>query len=260
MTNSQNFVGLFPAGGLAKRLGINSSKEVLQVLNENGDWQPVGQFLLDSYCAAGIKTVHVIFREEKQDIKSTIGDGKSFGLNINYVNLQCFWGTPYTLDEAWPLIQNDNIALGFPDIILKPKNTFQLLKTQLLESTADIVLGLFPTDRTEKSDMVEFDNEGNVSLLHIKPIQTNLTHTWVTAVWRPRFTHFMHEYLASQRQAFKNNPNRSEPYVGTVINAALKKDYVVQGLVIPSGQILDIGTPDDLLLATSVGFFGNTTN
>lgn len=255
MIDSQNFVGLFPAGGQAKRLGISSSKEVLPVLNESGAWQPVGQFLLDSFAAAGIETVHVILRKEKQDIPSTFGDGHALGLNINYLNLQRFWGTPYTLDQAWSLIQNQNIALGFPDIILKPKNSFHLLKARLLDSTVDIVLGLFPTDRTEKSDMVEFNDEGRVKHLHIKPNQTILTHTWVIAVWRPSFSRFMHKYLASQQQAFENDPNRKEPFVGTVINAALENDFSVHGVLIPHGQILDIGTPDDLSIATTPGFF-----
>lgn len=255
MTDDQNFVGLFPAGGLAKRLGISSSKEVIPVLNEFGSWQPVGQFLLESFAAANIETVHIILREEKQDIPSTFGDGHALGLKINYLNLQRFWGTPYTLDQAWPLIKNHNIALGFPDVILKPKNSFRLLKMRLLKSTADIVLGLFPTDRTEKSDMVDFNKEGQVKHLHIKPRQTDLTHTWVIAVWRPRFSQFMNEYLTSQQQKFETDPNLKEPFVGTVINAALKNSFSVDGVVIPDGQILDIGTLDDLSIATRPGFF-----
>lgn len=249
------FVGLFPAGGLAKRLGISSSKEVLPVLNEAGNYQPVGQFLLDSFSAADIKTVYIILREEKQDILTVFGNGEALDLNINYLNLKRFWGTPYTLDEAWPLVKNHNIALGFPDIILKPRNCFQAIKAQLLNSTADIVLGLFPTERPQKSDMVELDEHGLVKKLHIKPQHTSLTHTWVIAVWRPRFTRFMHDYLTMHQRAFEDEPNRKEPFVGSVINAALKSKFVVHGIPIPQGQILDIGTPDDLNLATTSGFF-----
>lgn len=255
MTDKQSFIGLFPAGGLAKRLGIGTSKEVLPVLNETQELQPVGQFLLDSFAAAEIQTVYIILRQKKHDIKTTFGNGYALGLNINYLNLKRFWGTPYTLDEAWPHIQHHNIALGFPDIILKPKNCFQLLKARLLGSTADIVLGLFPTDRTQKSDMVELDGKGRVKHLHIKPQHTDLTHTWVIAVWRPRFSHFMHDYLTSLQPAFETDPCCKEPFVGTVINAALASNFSVHGIPIPQGEILDVGTPDDLNFASTRGFF-----
>lgn len=258
MKNKQSFIGLFPAGGLAKRLKVSGSKEVLPVLNESNDFQPVGQFLLDAFSAADINSVYIILRREKRDINTTFGNGHALGLNINYLNLRRFWGTPYTLDEAWPHIQNHNIALGFPDIILKPRNCFKILKARLLNSSADIVLGLFPTNRTRKSDMVELDDKGLVKHLHIKPQHTSLTHTWVIAVWRPRFSRFLHEYLTSLQSAFEDDPQRKEPYVGTVINAALESNFSVHGIPIPQGQILDIGTPDDLNLAATSGFFAKS--
>ena len=124
-----------------------------------------------------------------------------------------------------------------------------------MASDSDIVLGLFPTEYPEKSDMVDYDASGTVRNLQIKPEKTSLHLTWTTAVWRPTFTEFMHNYLAAEEQYFRADPYRSEPYVGTVINAAIKQGLIVSSSSIENATMLDIGTPDSLTLARSGKFF-----
>ncbi|MCB1755226.1 MAG: hypothetical protein KDJ38_06875 [Gammaproteobacteria bacterium] len=257
MTTDRELIGLFPAGGLGKRLGasVDCSKEIIPVPDQSGRLKPVGAFLLEAYKQAGIDSVIVITRAAKQDIAERFGDGRTFGLQIRYLTLSRFWGTPFTLDEAWPLIRDKNVALGFPDIILQPLSTFATLQARFDQTDADVLLGLFRTDKPEKADMVEYAADGAVSRLHIKQNRSSLTHTWVTALWRPAFSAFMHDYLKAEQKKFQRDENRPEPFVGTVINAAIDCGLRVDSLVIDQGRILDIGTPEDLALARSGAFF-----
>ncbi len=65
------------------------------------------------------------------------------------------------------------------------------------DTSADIVLGLFPVDEPNKWDMVDISNQGRVKQVLIKPIKSNLRYNWIIAVWTPVFTHFMHKYLST---------------------------------------------------------------
>ncbi len=260
MDKTHSFIGLFPAGGQAKRLGdVGCSKEIVPVPDGDGTMQAVGSFLLRAYQKADIKEVYLIIRAGKWDIVSTFADGGQFDLSIAYLPLKKFWGTPFTLDQAWPFIKNHNVALGFPDIIMEPDTVFCDLKRALLSSTADIVLGLYRTDKPANSDMVEFAEDGRVIKLHIKPAVSALPYTWVTAVWRPSFTRFMHQRLQEEEAFFLKDKTRPEPYVGTLINSAINKGLSVTSLIIENGLMLDIGTPEQLQKARSGKLFAAQT-
>ena len=248
--NDLEIIGLFPAGGKATRLGVlPCSKEIIPLASASDNVQVVGDYLLNAYKAAGIKKVIIIIRSGKFDICKHYADGHAHQLNLSYQVLRYPWGTPFTLDQAYPYVKNNIIALGFPDIILKPSSVFTALKEKLLNGDDDIVLGLFSTDSPHKADMVHCDHLGRVKHLDIKPTHSKLTHTWVIAMWRPRFTEFLHHYMQDILPLFQSNPNTPEPFVGTVINAAIDNQYRVSAITFDDGYILDIGTPKDLRLA-----------
>jgi glucose-1-phosphate thymidylyltransferase len=256
MPKTTDYIGLFPAGGRASRLGkLACSKEILKVPNASGAALPVGQFLLQAYRSANIQKVYIILRDNKWDIASEFGNGSKLGLSIAYLPLQYPWGTPFTLDQAWPFIKDANVALGFPDIILQPSTAFIALQQQLESSDKDIVLGLFKTDSPHKADMVNTDDDGNVLALEIKPVNSCLSYTWVIAVWRPSFSLFMHQYLSALKPLFLSPNQPAEPYVGSVINAAINNNFKVGSVVIGQGRMLDIGTSDDLKKAQDGAFF-----
>ncbi len=247
MINDSSFVGLFAAGGQAKRLGnIQCSKEILPLPLTNNPKNVVGDYLLSAYAAADIRSVYIILRTGKWDIIECMGSGESRNIEIAYLILKDPWGTPFTLDQSWPYVKDKNIAMGFPDIILNAERPFVRLKDKLSNSHSDVVLGLFTVDNPQKFDMVQINDNGDVIQLDIKPQHTTLKFTWVIAVWRPSFTKFMHEYLQQLRPLFENDSGTTEPFVGTIINAALDNGLKVSSVIFNDGSILDIGTPDDL--------------
>lgn len=71
-------------------------------------------------------------------------------MNLGYLIVRLLFGVPYTLDQAYPFVQNALVALGFPDILFQPDDTFKRLLARLAASKADVVLGVVPFDQPQK--------------------------------------------------------------------------------------------------------------
>jgi glucose-1-phosphate thymidylyltransferase len=260
--NYQEVVGLLPAAGKATRLArLPCSKELYPIgfqnlANGRGlQSKPVCIYLLEKMRLAGISKAYIILRQGKWDIPGYLRDGSMFGLHLAYVMMNLPLGVPYTLDQAYPFLNNSAVALGFPDIIFKPDDAFVQLLARQARSNADIVLALFPAHQSHKADMVDVDADGRIIGIQIKPAQTHLLFAWVIAVWTPVFTQFMHEYLtriqdkSRQNNTDNNLPESRELFVGDVIQAAIDDNLYVEGIIFQDGTYLDIGTQDSLFKA-----------
>jgi glucose-1-phosphate thymidylyltransferase len=254
MTNSsleavkQEIVGLLPAGGQATRIApLPCSKELYPVgfrTVEGGHGlrpKVVCHYLLEKMRLAGITKAYIVLRKGKWDIPAYLGDGTMLDMHLAYLVMRLPFGAPYTLDQAYPFVQDAVVAFGFPDIVFRPDDAFVRLLGHQAITNADVVLGLFPTDQSQRMDMVELGDDGRVRQIVIKPSQTNLCYTWIIAVWTPIFTRFMHRYLATSQ-----DPEQREWFVGDVIQAAIHNDLRVEAVLFPGGTCLDIGTPDNL--------------
>lgn len=246
-------IGLMPAAGWASRLGpIPCSKEVYPVgfysINNGKDLRPkvVSHYLLENMRSADIRKAYIILRENKWDIPAYFGDGKLVDMHISYLMMDLPYGVPYTLDQAYPFVKDALVALGFPDIMFQPGNAYEDILDRQAETGSDIVLGLFPTDRPHKNDMVELDNNGRIRALDIKPQQTKLTYTWQIAVWTPVFSRYLHDYVSDRKENHDNLKHQKELYVGDIIQAAINDNMQIDYVLFKDGSCLDIGTPEDL--------------
>jgi len=53
------------------------------------------------------------------------------GMHLAYLIARLSCGVPYTVDQAYAFVQNNNVAFGFPDILFESENPFaQLLEAQ----------------------------------------------------------------------------------------------------------------------------------
>jgi glucose-1-phosphate thymidylyltransferase len=249
-------IGLIPAAGIAARISpLPCSKELYPVgfrdVDKNNNLRPkvVCHYLLEKMQLADVTKVFMVLREGKWDIPAYFGNGKEFGLHLAYLMMNEPFGVPFTLDQAYPFIQEAEIVFGFPDIIFRPDDAFVKLLAKQAESGADLVLGLFPASQPNKMEMVGLDGKGQICEIQIKPTSTNYLYTWIIAVWAPPFTHFMHEYVAVHQK--ENNPVmiNGEVFFSDVINAALKADIQIDNVVFDDGTFLDIGIPENLAKA-----------
>lgn len=203
MRNYTEIVGLLPAAGQAARIApLPCSKELYpigfrQVDSHSLRPKVVSHYLLEKMRLAGAKKAYIIIREGKWDIPTYLRDGTIVDMSLAYLMITLPFGAPYTLDQAYPFVQNALIVFGFPDIIFQPDDAFVQLISKQMDTGADLVLGLFPAIQPQKMDMVDLDDKGLIRRIVIKPDQTDLFYTWIIAVWTPVFTDFLHKYLAN---------------------------------------------------------------
>ncbi len=250
-----DIVGLVPVGGLANRLQpIPGSKALLPIGYREMEDQslrpkPVSMYLLEKYRQAGATKCFFILRKGKWDIPAYYGAGadKDIGMDLAYLIIEIPFGTPYSLDQAFPFTKHDLVLLGFPDIMIGPDNLYEKLLQKLTATQADVVVGLYRVHseaQARGTDMVETDPTGKITNIFIKPDATQLTHAWVNAVWTPNFTAFMHEYLQEDLEKRKKDPEIPEIYVGHMMQAAVEAGLTVQALRFDNETFQDIGTPE----------------
>lgn len=246
-------LGLIPSGGTGSRLGkIPCSKEVFPVI-EGGEITVLSSNLVRYYSIAGITQQFFIVHPGKWDIPGYYGDGSAHHAHIGYLIMNLPYGTPFTVDQAFPFVQDKMVALGFPDIMFEPEDAFVQLRIKLEEGSADIILGAVPCKEVLRSDMLEFDDKGRIKNIVIKQNRSDLQYGWFIAIWRPRFSHFMHQYL---QDFLVTHPTgryfddmlhlEREIYMGDVVQAALKKGLEVDYHLFPHGQFTDLGTKSAL--------------
>ena len=252
-----NLVGLIPCAGKATRLGdLPFSKELYPIgLDEcNGELRVkvVSSYLIDHMKAAGVKNFHLIIKEGKWDIPTYFNNLKRLDINLCYHVSKVDYGVPFSLNTAYPFIKDKIVCMGFPDILFKPKKVYNQLLTKL-SSNADIsiVLGVMPSNRPEKWDMIEYDSNNKIKKIVIKSTtEKSLKYGWFCAVWNSEFSDYLNSYI---NDLFKEKSSKelkeSEMYIGDVIRAAIKDHFNVESVIFDGGTCLDIGTPEDLILA-----------
>jgi len=264
-------VGLFPAGGIGKRISpLPCSKELLPVgfhdANEKLGLRPkvVSHYLLEKMRLAGITKVYIILRKGKWDIPAYFGDGKILDMHLAYLMMDLPLGVPYTLDQAYPFLKDKRVALGFPDVLLKPRDSFIRLLKKQMETNSDILLGLYPTDQPHKMDMVDLKKDGGIKAIKVKPSKSDkakLRYVWQTAIWNPVFTEYLHVFVAEHKKQFSANSSikaiedAKELFLGDVLQAAIKDKFNINSVVFSKGNCLDVGTSEDLAKAINGRFF-----
>ena len=239
---------LFPIGFAEEQDGARSPKVV-------------SQYLLERMAQGGVHRAFVVLRPGKWDIPAYLGDGTGMGMRLAYLTVHVPFGVPFTLDQAYPFVCGETVALGFPDILFWPENAYEVILERLWKSEADVVLGLFPTDEPDKVGVVDVGTDGHVLGIYEKSGFTHLPYMWAIAVWAPRFTEFLHAFTESaiHRNAAESvaeegddEVKTAETPIGDVIQAAVGAGLRVEAEIFVDGRYIDIGTPDNLLKAIRV--------
>jgi glucose-1-phosphate thymidylyltransferase len=215
-------VGIVPAAGYALRLQpLACSKEVVPIAGK-----PVMDYILERMARAGCTEVRVVTRPEKSDVAE---NARRHGATV-------IWGHPKSLAESFTLglagLADEDIALlGFPDSIWEPGDGFLQLRT-IVESGADIALGLFQTSEPSRCEVVSWREDGLVTGIQFKPARPASNWIWGCCVARARLLQGLEEV--------------AEP---GIYFDRLCRTRQVPGLFF--GEYLDIGTPEALTSAAS---------
>jgi len=248
----REIVGLIPAAGMGTRVSpLPGSKELFPVgfreveLNGHIELRPkvISQYLIDNMFNAGAQKVWMVLGKGKWDVMQYYGDGGEFGGPMAYLLMDRLWGMPFTLDQAHPFIGGATVLFGMPDTIFTPHDAFALMLRHHDRSEAAVTLGVFHTDQPQKLSVVRMDSGSNVTEIIDKPKTTDLMQTWGCACWTPEFTEFMHTYL------MRISPPEQEVVLASVFVEAMNAGMRVIGHYFKDGEYIDIGTPDDLVVA-----------
>ena len=257
---TRNVIGLIPAAGKGTRISpLPCSKELFPVgfheVKHNGSAKllpkVVSHYLIDQMQTAGVEEIVMVVSSGKMDILEYFGSGSAFDLRIMYLFDDNLRGMPRSMDLAWPWLQERTVVFGMPDTIFSPSDVYDRMLSRLEEDQADVMLGVFHTDRPQKLCVVRLDGEGKVVHMEDKPTVTDLTIAWGCGCWSPKFSAFMHQFL-------QENPiaaDGKEIVLADIFLAAMEEGLAVHGIYFEEGEYLDVGTP--LHLATAVDRFSN---
>lgn len=204
--------------------------------------------LLDRMAASGIESVCVVLRRGKWDLADRLAERGDRPPRLAYVVTGPTRSIPETLDRARPWVWGRQVLLGFPDVVFEPDDAVRRLAEARRRTGADLSLALFPSDRPDKTDMVELDGERVVGF-RIKPGPCELEHTWILAAWGDRFTAFLGDFLERTRGDPPPGSPLPELQISQVMAAALLDGLTIGACVVPEGRFIDVGTPEDLARA-----------
>lgn len=251
--NLENIVGIIPAAGVASRISpIPCSKEIFpidfdtQIKKNKKIPKVVSSYLVQNMKEAGADNLFFILRPNKWDILSYYMDGSSYDVNIAYLLVNKSYGVPFTVNQAFPFVNNEIVLFGFPDVIIKPTNAFSQIKDEFANTNSHVVLGLFPVENPVKWDMVKSKESGEILSIEIKPEKTNLKYAWSIACWDKVFTQFINKYCINIENSMHPDTYK-ELHMGNCLMTAIEHGLIVRGFKFESGESIDIGTPEDLI-------------
>jgi len=250
---SSKYVALLPAAGTGTRLPDRKmSKELLRFGAPQEGGTPVISHLLGCVQRAGIEKVIIVLRNEKTDIPAYLAGHEWQEIDFTYRMTPGTSGVPETVALGLQDAGSQNVVFGFPDILFEPQSAYVDLIHKLENTSADVVLGLFPTNSPNKMDMVDLDEDGRIIRIDIKPTATSLTLTWILAVWQPTFSTYLTD-LVHQRPGLLQElaTGTGSVHLGHAFQTAMADGLALESVTFEHGRSLDIGTPDDLIRAQS---------
>ena len=227
-------LGIVPAAGAASRLQpLAFSKEMLPVgsaVDEQGVERPkaVSEFLVERMLLAGADRICFVISPEKTDIIPYYARHPA-GRRFCYVVQERPMGLCDALFRALDLVHDDEeVLIGLPDTVWFPVDGFARLPTD------ELAFLLFPVKEPRLFDAVVTDGAEVVEIEVKSPAPRTC---WVWGAFR------MPARVLRELHALWSEPGRGDEYVGTLVNAYLRRGGTARG-VRAGDQYFDVGTVD----------------
>jgi glucose-1-phosphate thymidylyltransferase len=205
--------GIIPAAGVGSRMQpLAFSKELLPVgsRNDGGRERPVAvsEYLVERMVAAGVDKICVVISPGKSDIIEYFG-GAIGDTKLVYVVQPRPAGLCDAIFCALPFIPpDDSVVVGLPDTVWFPVDGLSALPAGGLSFL------LFPVDEPQHFDAVVADDAGRVREIQVKSKHPD-TH-WIWGAFKSS------RAILAELHALWCERARSDPYIGTLVNAYLK--------------------------------------
>jgi len=205
--------------------------------------KPILEHCLKAVKAAGAEEALIVVHYMGDAIRGCFGDGRNFGLKIEYVEQKAVLGTGNAASLAEPYVKED-FMLVYGDLLFSKETAKKVVALHEKEKPA-VTMAVVSVDNPENYGVMEFNDEKTVKRIVEKPKReeapTNLANAGVY-VFSPEIFEKIKATLASQRNEWEITDAIS------MLAADKKKVLAVE---ISREDWMDIGRPWDLLEANS---------
>lgn len=227
MNTATAITGILPAAGLGSRMApLPHAKELLAVCGV-----PVIDFSLDQLRAAGVAACTAVVSDRKPELVRHLQAADGFSMTFARQETP----TGLAAAVALGLPEAGMACLLLPDTLVRPADALKQVRAEFESSGADLVLGVFSTDRPCELGPVRLSADGRVTEVQDKPPQTDLANSWALAIWGPRFSRALRDAVACDATA----------NMGLLFHAATAT-MAVRGVWFAGGAFHDTGTPRGL--------------
>jgi glucose-1-phosphate thymidylyltransferase len=224
------------AGGAGTRLRpmtYTSAKQLLPVGNK-----PVLFYGLEAIRDAGIIDVGIIVGDTAPAIRSAVGDGQSFGLNVTYIRQDAPLGLAHAVLMARDFLSDDDFVMYLGDNFIVGGITELVEEFRERRPDAQVLLAAVRDPR--QFGVAEFDDSGQVIGLEEKPERPKSDRALVGVYM---FTPAIHQAVGRLKPSW-----REELEITEAIEWLIRSGRKVAATTV-SGYWKDTGTVADLLEA-----------
>ncbi|MGB9740219.1 MAG: bifunctional sugar-1-phosphate nucleotidylyltransferase/acetyltransferase [Candidatus Bathyarchaeia archaeon] len=205
--------------------------------------KPLLEHCLNAIKASGINEVLIVIHYMGNAIRDYFGDGKKFGLTVEYVEQKEILGTGNAVGTVAPHVKGD-FLLVYGDLLFSNEAIGKVLNLYGKEKAA-AVMTVVPVESPENYGIVELENDEKVKRIVEKPKRgeapTNLANAGIY-IFSTEIFEKIKETAASIRGEFE---------ITDAISLFLKEKKNVLAAKISRDEWMDIGRPWDLLEANS---------
>jgi glucose-1-phosphate thymidylyltransferase len=238
MTNTK---GIILAGGDGTRLKPMTdviSKQLLPIYNK-----PMIFYPLSVLIQAGLKEILIITKPtEQENFKKIIGDGKKWGVNIEYTIQEKPKGIAQSLIIAKNWLNNSSSLLILGDNLFFGQDLKKMLKSVLENKEGATIFGYQVSDPS-RYGVASFDGDNKIISIIEKPI-TPISNWAVTGMYH-------YDSKAPEIAESLAPSERGELEITDLNNHYLKNNDLKIQLLDSGFAWLDTGTPDSLLEASN---------
>jgi glucose-1-phosphate thymidylyltransferase len=224
------------AGGAGTRLRpmtYTSAKQLLPVGNK-----PVLFYGLEAIRDAGIIDVGIVVGDTAAAIRSAVGDGRSFGLNVTYIKQEAPLGLAHAVLVAHDFLGDEDFVMYLGDCFIVGGIAELVEEFRVLRPDAQVLLAAVHDPR--QFGVAEFDDTGQVIGLEEKPDRPKSDRA-LAGVYL--FTPAIHQSVDRLQPS-----RRGELEITEAIEWLIRSGRKVAATIV-SGYWKDTGTVADLLEA-----------
>ena len=203
--------------------------------------KPILEHCLNAVKAAGAEEVLMVTHYMVDMIRQYFGDGKDFGLKIDYAEQKAILGTGNAASLAEQYVKED-FLLVYGDLLFSAEAVKSVVNLHKKEKPA-ATMAVVPVENPENYGIIEFEEEKNVKRIIEKPRReeapTNLANAGIYA--------FSTEIFEKIKETSAST--RGEWEITDAVSLLSKEKKPVLAVKIPRDDWIDIGRPWDLLEA-----------